>query len=87
MGDQMSKHHPTIGGKGRAAHDRPPRPQNIFTHSAQCPDCHKEFSVLLLKGKNDIYHVCDCGSFIRIKIQWDGFYIEVESMTSETVSA
>ena len=77
----MSKHH-TIGGKGRAAIDRPPKPK-LASLIIGCSLCGAEYNTVTNVGAFDIHKVCDCGALIHLTGRYDGMYVELYSGTVE----
>lgn len=58
----MSKRNPTIGGKGKPAVDKPPKPV-VYHLDIKC-DCGI-VNRLVLTTPCDIYKLCECGSMIK----------------------
>jgi len=68
----MSKHH-TIGGKGRAAKDRPPKP-TYANIKCQCGIVHP---VTITEGTQLLIVPCDCGAVVR----WYPEKVTIEEVT------
>lgn len=71
----MSARHPTIGGKGKAVTDKPPRQRKPRAAPAliPCDNCGRRNQVMLLPGDNDVTIICDCGADLTISVRHDGF--------------
>lgn len=59
----MSNRHPTQGGKGKAAKDRPPKPV-IYTPSITC-SCGRVHQLHVTPEMLQIIIPCPCGALIR----------------------
>ena len=71
----MTNRHPTIGGKGPAVTNKPPRQRKPRTAPAliPCHNCGRRKLTALVPGMNDITIACDCGSVINVRVSHDGY--------------
>ena len=79
------QHNHKLGGKGRAAIDRPPKPK-LGRLILACDGCGCEYLTTINVGKFDIYQVCDCGAVIHVTGHYDGYAADLSGGTIEEVT-
>lgn len=64
-----------VGGKGKAATDKPPRQRKPRPAPAliPCHNCGRRNSTALTVGDNDITIACDCGAVTNVRVSHDGY--------------
>lgn len=79
-------HNHFIGGKGKPAKERPPRPVKVWM---VCDNCQARLVTMILPGDNDIIAICsECGAEMRAHVEHDGYgNARIVAWTIETVES
>ena len=78
----MGNYNYKVGGKTRAAVDRPPKIKQTGIIKIDCKNCGAELSTMVIKDvDNDIFIDCNCLSITHIKLSLDGVNAYLLSQT------